>query len=155
MAISHGNAHGGSARSQAVDLDPNRWRARPVMAFLIRAVVVLSPIVASVLATRIYTSVMAWPHSLLGHILSWGGALATAVDAMRLADKAAGRLLPLSMIFRLSLVFPDEAPSRFKVALRSGTTTQLAAGSRTKTSRQVTRPRRCLPSSPGSSSTIA
>ena len=31
------------------------------------------------------------------------------------------RLLPLAALLKLSLVFPDEAPSRFRVAMRSGT----------------------------------
>ena len=36
-------------------------------------------------------------------------------------DKLAKRLLPLATLLRLSLIFPDQAPSRFKVALRAST----------------------------------
>ena len=41
------------------------------------------------------------------------------------ADKLAKRFLPLAALFRLSLVFPDQAPSRFAVALRSGNTRRI------------------------------
>jgi hypothetical protein len=40
-------------------------------------------------------------------------------------DRFARRLLPLASLLGLSLVFPDEAPSRFGVALRSGTAKRL------------------------------
>jgi hypothetical protein len=42
-----------------------------------------------------------------------------------LTDRQAKRLLPLAMMLRLSLVFPDRAPSRFSSALRSGSTKAL------------------------------
>ena len=32
-------------------------------------------------------------------------------------DRVARRLLPLALLFKLSLVFPDRAPSRFRTAL--------------------------------------
>ena len=35
-------------------------------------------------------------------------------------------MLPLAALYRLALVFPDKAPSRYRVALRSGTAHQLS-----------------------------
>jgi len=40
-------------------------------------------------------------------------------------DRAARRLLPLAALLRLCLVFPDQAPSRFSVAFKAGTTRNL------------------------------
>ena len=40
-------------------------------------------------------------------------------------DRVAKRLLPLSTLLRMTLVFPNEKPSRFGIALRTGTTKQL------------------------------
>ncbi len=40
-------------------------------------------------------------------------------------DRLARRFLPLSMLLRMALVFPDQAPSRFGSALRYGTAKQL------------------------------
>ena len=42
------------------------------------------------------------------------------------------RLLPLSALLRLTLVFPDHAPTRFRVALRTGTRASCRAGSSTR-----------------------
>ena len=36
-------------------------------------------------------------------------------------DRVARRLLPLVALYKLSLVFPDAAPSRFRAALRANT----------------------------------
>src|SRR4051812_22930234 len=52
--------------------------------------------------------------------LSAGGSL-----VMWLVDRLARRVLPLAALLQLSLVFPDQAPSRFRAALESGRVTQL------------------------------
>ena len=41
------------------------------------------------------------------------------------ADRLTRRMLPLAALLSLTLVFPDEAPSRFKIAMRSGGTVEL------------------------------
>jgi len=41
-------------------------------------------------------------------------------------DRATRRLLPLASLLKLSIVFPDAAPSRFRIALKHGTTRDLA-----------------------------
>jgi len=45
---------------------------------------------------------------------------ASAMVALIIFEKLARRLLPLTTLLRLSLVFPDRAPSRFKMALKAG-----------------------------------
>ena len=40
-------------------------------------------------------------------------------------DRVTRKALPLAVLLDLTLVFPDEAPSRFRVALRSGGTKTL------------------------------
>src|SRR5690606_16449104 len=51
-----------------------------------------------------------------------------------LVERVLRRVLPIPALFRLSLVFPDHAPSRFKVAMRTNTLRALqrtlAAGER-------------------------
>ena len=47
--------------------------------------------------------------------------LVIATVVLRVVDRQARRLLPLATLLRLSLVFPDQAPSRFSLALKSGT----------------------------------
>jgi hypothetical protein len=53
-------------------------------------------------------------------VLWIGGVVAVAQIVLRIADRGVRRLLPLPALLKCSLVFPDEAPQRFKTALRSG-----------------------------------
>lgn len=52
--------------------------------------------------------------------------LATSTAVLFATERMARRMLPLAALLKLSLVFPDHVPSRFSVALRTGTTRQLA-----------------------------
>ena len=47
--------------------------------------------------------------------------------AVTVVDRAASRLLPLAILLRLGLIFPDRAPSRFAVARVASSTRQLEA----------------------------
>ena len=53
------------------------------------------------------------------------GMLGTSTAVLFSTERLARRLLPLAALLKLSLVFPDQVPSRFSVALRTGTTRQL------------------------------
>ena len=48
--------------------------------------------------------------------------LVLALAVYLLIERIARRLLPLAALFRLSLVFPDQTPSRYRIALLAGTT---------------------------------
>ena len=62
-----------------------------------------------------------WPMAILRWLL-----IALASTAVMVAfDRLTRRLLPLAVLLGLTLAFPDQAPSRFKIALRIGTTLQL------------------------------
>ena len=45
---------------------------------------------------------------------------ALSMSTITIVERAGRRLLPLSSLLRLSLVFPDRTPSRFKLALKAG-----------------------------------
>ncbi|MEM9465519.1 MAG: HD-GYP domain-containing protein [Actinomycetota bacterium] len=109
-----------SASTSATDISGNRWGDRRWASFGLRALVVLTPILASLLLTRCYVAVVARPQSWPDHLLFWTGAFVVAIATTIVVDRFARRLLPLAALFRMSLVFPDEAPSRFKTALRQG-----------------------------------
>lgn len=101
------------------------WSASPVGAALVRACVFVAPLVVSVAVTRI-ASPGFW------HPAGWTGLAAYVAQgavvggaAALLAGRAARTFLPLASLLNLTLVFPDQAPSRFGTALRSGTINQL------------------------------
>jgi hypothetical protein len=60
-------------------------------------------------------------RSLTVFLLWWFASSLLATAVVSVVYGASRRLLPLGALLELSLVFPDEAPSRFQLALRSGT----------------------------------
>lgn len=63
--------------------------------------------------------------SLAAFLLWWFSLSLGATAAVSLVYALTRRLLPLGALLELSLVFPDEAPSRFRLALQSGTVESL------------------------------
>ncbi len=61
----------------------------------------------------------------MGTALWWLGVISASTLALVLVERQARRLLPLATLYKLTLLFPDRAPSRFKVALRAGTVRHL------------------------------
>ena len=55
----------------------------------------------------------------------WACLFALGIAVLLVTERLTRRLLPLSALFKLSLIFPDEAPSRFGVALKSNSTRKL------------------------------
>jgi HD domain len=120
------SANGGSAASQAVDADARRWRSRRGTAFAIRSAVVLLPFVSSFGAARLLGHFLPAPHGVGAKLAWWAVVVVGSSAALLGTGRLARRLLPLAALFRLALVFPDRAPSRYTLALRGGTVRQLA-----------------------------
>lgn len=99
---------------------------RPLAALMLRVLVFVTPIVLSVGFVMIASRLVPFPtSSLVLYIGWWVGLSAGATLVMIGADVVARRALPLVVLLKLSLVFPDAAPSRFKTALRAGTVKDL------------------------------
>lgn len=95
------------------------WQPRPLLAGAVR---VLAPLLPALLALAAGLATARWlPPTRLGmHPWLWllaQVALSTAL--VLLATRWTRRLLPLSTLLRMTLVFPDRAPSRFAVARRT------------------------------------
>jgi len=107
-----------SSNQPVSDGTAERWQRRPHAAALIRVVVIGTPLVASVVA-GIAAGRLFRPHGwvqIAGWVL-WTAAVSIAVLAV--VDAVVRRLLPLQRLLQLCLVFPDKAPSRWKVAARA------------------------------------
>src|SRR5690606_10857702 len=87
--------------------DVGRWRSHPVAAWLLRGLILLAPVGAAVglslwLAPRLFV-----PRNPL-EIVSWWLVLVSASAAAALAvDRLARRLLPLTAMLQMTMVFPD------------------------------------------------
>jgi len=101
------------------------WRAHPAVARLLRALVVVLPVVISAGVVfgvdRSLPAPHRWPSMAGFACLNALLVLAIVFAVHRLMV----RLLPLATLLSLSLVFPDRAPKRFKIALRANSTVQL------------------------------
>jgi len=98
----------------------DRWAARPRAARAVRAFAVLSPPVAAVGASVAVALLLGARGIELALPLDFLILGLTAWTALVLMERAMRRLLPLAALLALTLVFPDHAPSRFALALRSG-----------------------------------
>jgi HD domain len=105
---------------------PRRWSAHPWRARSLKLLVYGLPIVGSLAVVHVATSLTGVPTgSLAVFLLWWFGISVVATAVVSVIYAVSRRLLPLGALLELSLVFPDEAPSRFKLALRSGTVESL------------------------------
>jgi hypothetical protein len=105
-----------------VTSDSNRWRGRPLLAAALRLAIVAVPLLigygASVLAAR-----------LLAHHIAqtrWWLVVVVAVSLVVCfgVERVTRRFLPLAALLKLSMLFPDQAPKRLKLA-RGAVSTKL------------------------------
>jgi HD-GYP domain len=112
----------------AANVSGGRWSAHPWAARALRLAVVAVPILASVAFVQFLTSLTGVPTSSLWVFLGWWFGVSILASVVVSALYAlTRRLLPLSGLLGLALVFPDEAPSRFRLALAAGTVESLQA----------------------------
>ncbi len=96
---------------------PNdRWRGRPYLAAGLRACVLLGPIGAAVGSAILVARAVHHSEGVLAPLIRWTIVLVVFGLVLTIVDRLARRLLPLAVLLRLSLAFPDAAPSRLGVA---------------------------------------
>jgi hypothetical protein len=103
----------------------HRWLARSRAGFLVSCATFAIPIVLSIVSAYIASLLFPHPVSVAQRVLWWIGILVIAWVAAMLGERIARPLLPLASLLKMSLLFPDQAPSRFAVAWRSNSTRQL------------------------------
>jgi len=101
-----------------------RWRPRPLLSFALRATSVLVPAAAGAATAYAFVGVVPMPTGFA--LMPWGvGLVLLSTAATAIAEHLGKRFLPLAVLFRLSLVFPDRAPSRFAMARGAGNVRKL------------------------------
>ena len=102
-----------------------RWRSRPVPAFVVRLAVVAVPLAVGFGVAVLFAWAVARPRHGLALVAWWIGSLAASSVAFAVVWREAQRFLPLATLLKWTLAFPDRTPSRFRVALRAGSTRNL------------------------------
>lgn len=94
----------------------SRWQARPRSAGALRTAVFAGPVVASAAAGWALSQALPPSQDLAGTALVWVATVTVSVVALVVTDRLLRRLLPVAVLLRLALVFPEQAPSRLRMA---------------------------------------
>jgi hypothetical protein len=88
-----------------------------VLAWCIRAALIVVPLVVSWVAVRAAMRVVPRPES-VGPTVAWfAGAVVGSSVVFQIVRRLIGRFSSLGVLFSLSLTFPDAAPSRMRAFL--------------------------------------
>jgi putative nucleotidyltransferase with HDIG domain len=94
----------------------------------------VAPILVAIAVTTMVADLVPMPHEGIGKVAWWVLIIAVPGVVYALANRLARRALPLAALLRMTMVFPDKAPTRMAVARRAGSTRalerQLAEGRR-------------------------
>ncbi|MGH8888206.1 MAG: HD-GYP domain-containing protein [Acidothermaceae bacterium] len=105
-------------RSQQGEIE--RWRSRRGIAVLLRLLVLLAPVAVSVAASFAVTRLVPAPVGAAARI-AWLGLVVLFCGLLAWpARRQLRRLLPLAALLELSILFPGEAPARWRVAREAG-----------------------------------
>ena len=113
---------GSSLATQPNDVS---WARRPVLGWIVRVVAIGLPVMVSFGIAWFLTNITPTPVSFWIALVRWIVIAILSSSALIVLERGSRRMLPIATLFDLSLVFPDRAPSRFRVAMRTGTTAQL------------------------------
>lgn len=103
------------------------WRANRALSISLRVAVFFIPLAAGWLAVRAASEFLFRPGGWFGVVIWAVQAIAVGTAVATGVDRWSRKLLPLATLYGMSLVFPDEAPSRFTTALRMGSASKLKA----------------------------
>ena len=112
----------GPTQTASETLTTSRWESHPFFARFIRLAIFLLPLAIAVIFS-IWAS-RRFPPEAVGlddqRLVWWLGLAILSTVLVRVIERITAKLTPLSLLFRLSLIFPDQAPSRFSAALKTG-----------------------------------
>src|ERR1022692_2648249 len=110
----------------AEDGKGDRWLGRPVLSALVSLSVFITPIALSIVAATITAHLLPRPRTTGSLVGWWIVVLAVPTVVLLATDRLARRALPLAVLLKMTMVFPDRAPKRLAVARKSGSTRDLA-----------------------------
>jgi len=108
------------------DTSDDRWHGRPALSILLKVAIFATPIALSIVAATITAHVLPRPHQTAEWVGWWVVVLGVPTVVLVATDRVARRALPLAILLKMTMVFPDRAPRRLAVARKSGSTRTLA-----------------------------
>ena len=95
------------------------WQRRRMASLVVRALGLLVPLAAGCVAAIIANHVLPDAHHIVTVVARTAVVVAASMTTIAALDHSVRRYLPLATLLQLSLVFPDAAPSRVRIALQS------------------------------------
>ncbi|MBM3672257.1 MAG: HD-GYP domain-containing protein, partial [Actinobacteria bacterium] len=114
-------------QGQEQPLGGDRWRRRLVSSWFVRLLGGLGPLAASIAAGMLVNGALPDADGTFSSVVRFVAVFVASVATLIAVDRFARRLLPLGLLLRLSLTFPDRSPSRLTIALRASNPKRLAA----------------------------
>ncbi len=106
---------------RAPGYETKAWVASPILAWTVRVSIVALPVLVAWMTVRVLSESFYRPEGACGLVLWILQAFIVGSLVSLLTERFTRRFLPLAALLNMSLVFPDESPSRFGLALKSGT----------------------------------
>ncbi len=104
----------------------NSWVGRDWQGTTLRVAIAVAPTVFATVAVFLLLRLTTAPTELTPAIARILAVVLVGFVIANVVNRMANRLLPLAALLKLSLAFPDQAPSRFKVAMRASSSRALA-----------------------------
>ena len=92
----------------------DRWRGRPVLAALVSVAIFVIPIALSIVSAIITAHVLPRPHGIGWTVGWWAVVLIVPTVVLVMTDRVARRAMPLAVLLKMTMVFPDRAPKRLR-----------------------------------------
>ena len=116
-----------SAPSRSIDeIRWRRWPERRWASRFVRLAIVAVPLVAGLIAGLVWRATVGVGDGLPGRILWLIGFVGVTLAGYAVVERVMRRFAPLATLLRMSLAFPDRLPSRYGLALRAGSSANLA-----------------------------
>jgi HD-GYP domain-containing protein (c-di-GMP phosphodiesterase class II)/outer membrane biosynthesis protein TonB len=103
------------------------WQQRRLASFAVRALGLLVPLAAGIGAALFANRHLPDAHRTITVVPRTLFVIALSMIVIAALDRTVRRLLPLATLLQLSLAFPDQAPSRLRIALHSSNRRQMRA----------------------------
>ena len=112
----------------------DKWRSHPVLGAIVSSAAIVAPFMVSVATAAVVGRLLPRGHGQPGRAFWWAAVLVSSTAAFFASERLFRRLLPLAALLKMTMLFPDQAPKRLKVAWRAGLTRDLERSSKLEAS---------------------
>ncbi len=102
-----------------------QWRGRPVLGRILQIALFVLPFVLALFVSYGLVKGMSTPEDWAGQIFRIAVLMVVSFIVMVATERVARLAAPVAFLLRMTMVFPDKAPSRIRIAMRSSSNDEL------------------------------